>query len=186
MAVNCTARALDICPDNAFCLTIDGFAHNNLLHQLDIASKRYDQALEQNPNEALSWLLKGAMHAFQDDDVRAIFAVDKARHLSPLDPFDYFYDSLSATAHLSGGNYCKALEFAERSQARNNRHQSALRAKISALYHLGRKEDACIAGLELLRQEPDLTVDRYLHQHPAAEFNIGRQMASALRAAGIP
>ena len=53
-AIDCTARALDINPDSAFCLTIDGFAHNNLLRRLDIAGARYDAALRYNPNESLS------------------------------------------------------------------------------------------------------------------------------------
>ncbi|PHJ94255.1 hypothetical protein, partial [Nostoc linckia] len=57
-ALDCTSRALDLSPDNAFCLTIDGFAHNNLLRRLDIAGQRYSAAIEHNPNSAVSWLLK--------------------------------------------------------------------------------------------------------------------------------
>ena len=186
LAVDCAARALDIDPENAFCLTIDGFAHNNLLRRLDVAAARYDHALTRNPNEALSWLLRGALCAFKDEASEAIRSVDKARTLSPLDPLDYFYDSLSATAQLANENYEAALALAERSIAVNDRHLSTLRAKISALYHLGRREEARTAAAELLRRQPGFTVAGYIHDHPAAKFRIGRNMANALRGCGVP
>src|SRR5690606_26519468 len=77
-AVDLTARALDINPDSAFCLTIDGQARSNLMRELDVAAMRYEQALNNNPNEALSWLLSGTLHAFTDNAEEAIAAVDKA------------------------------------------------------------------------------------------------------------
>ena len=185
LAVDCTARSLDLSPENAFCLTIEGFAQNNLLRRLDVAMERYNRALALNPNESLSWLLKGALFAFMDDANAAIDYVDRAKGLSPADPFGYFYDSLSATARLAGENYDAALKLAERSLAVNDRHLSTLRAKISALYHLGRHEEARAAGAELLRRQPGFTVTAYLKEHPAAQFRIGRNMASALRGIGI-
>lgn len=185
-AIDCTARALDIDPDNAFCLSIDGFAHNNLLQRLDIARERYDLAIHNNPNEALSWLLKGALHAFQDESEDAVAATEKARRLSPLDPFGYFYDTLSATAYLSDGNYESALEFADRSYAENCRHLSTLRAKITALHNLGREFEARACARELRKRQPDISVDGYLRVHPCADYELGRSVAEALRAAGIP
>jgi TolB-like protein len=185
-AIDCTARALDLSPENSFCLTIDGFAQNNLLRRLDIADKRYSSALAINPNEALSWLLKGAMCAFRDDSREAVRAVTTARKLSPLDPFGYFYDTLSATAFFAAGDHEKALVLAERSLGVNDRHLSTLRTKIAALHSLGRHDDARTTAGELMRRQPDFTVSEYMHQHPAAEFKVGRQVAEALVAAGVP
>jgi TolB-like protein len=185
-AVDCTARALDINPESAFCLTIDGFAHNNLLRRLDIASVRYDEALQRNPNESLAWLLKGALHAFQDEAVAAVSAAERARRLSPIDPFQYFYESLSSTTLLSAGRYEEALELAERSLQRHDRHISTLRAKITALHYLDRTAEARLVAAEVLRRHPGFTVTGYLRGHPAAEHEIGRRAATALRAAGIP
>jgi tetratricopeptide (TPR) repeat protein len=185
-ALDCTARAIDISPDNAFCLTIDGFAQNNLLRRLDIANQRYTAALERNPSSALSWLLKGVLHAFCDEGMIAVDATSRARRLSPLDPFGYFYDSLNATANLAAGNYVRALELANRSLAINDRHISTLRTKIVALHNLGRKTEAIQVGQELLRRQPDFTVAAYNHNHPAADFNFGKNAAEAFRAAGIP
>lgn len=185
-AVDCTARALDINPESAFAMTIDGFAHNNLLRRTDIAQQRYDAALRLNPNESLAWLLSGALHAFRDEPDAAVCATEKARRLSPIDPFQYFYESLSASALLSAGRYEEALAFADSSLQRNDRHISTLRTKIAALHYLDRDAEARIVGSEVLRRHPDFTVAGYLRGHPAGEYESGRRVAVALRAADIP
>jgi TolB-like protein len=184
-AVGCTSRALDMDPENAFCLTIDGFAHNNLLRRLDIASERYESALEFNPNEALSWLLRGALFAFQDAGSQAVHAAEKARQLSPIDPFKYYFDSLSATAYLAAEDYETALHLADASLARNQRHLSTLRAKITALHFLDRDEEAKEVAAELKRRQPNFSVQNYIQAHPASDYQLGQNVARALRAAGF-
>lgn len=185
-AVDCCARALDLDPDDPFALTIDGFAHNNLLRRMDVAERRYAAALDRNPNGALSWLLQGVLHAFRDEGGLAVEATAKARRISPLDPFGYFYDSLDATACLSDGDYERALDLADRSLAQNDRHLSTLRTKIVALHRLGRDNEASDAGRALLQRQPDFNVSSYLKSHPAADYRFGREAARALSAAGIP
>lgn len=185
-AIDCTARALDINPESAFSLTIDGFAHTNLLRRMDIAETRYQQALERNPNDSLAWLMSGALHAFRDESDAAVAAVEKARRLSPIDPFQYFYETLSASALVTAGRYEEALAFADRSLGRNNWHTTTLRVKITALHYLERTEEAKAVGIELLRRQPAFTVAGYLRDHPAGKYEIGRRVATAMRAAGIP
>ncbi|MDP2803963.1 MAG: hypothetical protein Q8O26_18985 [Phreatobacter sp.] len=185
-ALDCTARALDISPDNSFSLTIDGFAQNNLLRRLDVAEHRYEAALEANPNEALSWLLKGALHTFRDEGSQAVNAVSVARRLSPIDPFGHYYDALSAGAHLAADDPEESLRLADRAIAANDRHLSILRIKIGALHRLDRLSEARAVASELLRRQPAFQVDDYLKSHPSGGFRIGQQMAAALRASGIP
>jgi tetratricopeptide (TPR) repeat protein len=180
------ARALDINPESAFALTIDGFAHNNLLRRMDVARTRYDAALQRNPNESLAWLLKGTLHAFQDQPEDAVTAAEKARRLSPIDPFQYYYESLSATTLIAAGRYAEALGFAERSLSRHDRHTSTLRTKVTALHYLGRAAEANVAGAEILSRQPAFTVASYLNGHPAGAHEVGQRVATALRAAGIP
>jgi TolB-like protein len=185
-AVDCTARALDINPESAFALTIDGFVHNNLLRRMDIAGERYDAALRHNPNESLAWLMSGALHAFRDEPDAAVGAAEKARRLSPIDPFRYYYESLSATALFAAGRYAEALELADQSLLRHDRHISTLRAKAASLHCLGRAQEAKAAAREILRRQPDFTVAGYLREHPAGDHEFGRRVAAALTAAGIP
>lgn len=185
-AVDLTARALDLDPECPLSLTIDGFAHNNLLKDLDIASMRYRKALDINPNEALSWVLKGTLHAFSNDASTGVSDVERAHRLSPLDPFGYFYDSLRATTYLADDQFDRALQLAEKSYQKNKRHASTLRVKIAALHALERFGEARAVAQELMRHQPDFTVSGYLRTHPAADYPIGRQMADAMIEAGIP
>ena len=185
LALDCTARALDINPENAFCLTIDGFVHANLLQKLNVAEKRYDSAIEINPNESLSWLLRGALFAFRDEAHIAIEATNKACNLSPVDPFGAYYDSLTATAYLAAEQYDKALELADRSLAYNDRHLSTLRVKITALHFLDKHDEAVLAGQDLMRRAPKFKISDYVRGHPSSEYKTGQNVVKALEAAGI-
>ncbi len=184
-ALDCTARALDLDPDSSFALTIDGFAHANILGDIGAANRRYTAALDRNPNESLSWLLRGALLAFQDDGTGAVQATDTARRLSPIDPFGYYFDSLASSAHLAAGNFDRALEFAERSLSANDRHISTLRTKITAQHSLGDGDGARATAAELTRRFPEFRLDEYRRTHPSAERRTGRLVIEALRASGI-
>ncbi len=186
VALDCTARALDLDPDNTFALTIDGVVNNNLLQRLDKAGERFDAALELNPNESMAWLLSGVLSAYRDDGIDAIHRTEKALRLSPVDPFGYFYDSLAALSYLAAGDWAQALVLADRSISKNDRHLSTLRARICALHYLGRYAEARTVASDLLRRQPDFTVASYRRSHPAANYKIGQNLTAAFTAAGIP
>ncbi len=186
LGVDAAARALDLSPDNAFCLAIEGLVENNLNKRLDVAESRFKLALEANPSSALSHLLYGTLDAFRDKGAEAVASVDKARRLSPLDPFRYYYLGLSSAAYLANEQFDIALQLADESLQLHDRHVSSLRSKIIALHNLGETSALAQAGERLRRQDPDFTVAGYLATHPAADFEFGRRAARALRAAGIP
>ncbi|MCZ4287551.1 hypothetical protein [Hoeflea alexandrii] len=185
-AADASARALDIDPESAFCLTIDGVVHNTLLTQIDAAEERFEAALARNPNEALSWLLSSVVYTFRDEGSEAVSRVEKALRLSPLDPMLYFFESLAGSAYLAAGDYDKALDFSTRSLERNDRHVSTLRARICALHKLGRCEEAREMAGVLMARLPNFTVSSYLKSHPSADFQFGQSIAGALTASGVP
>ena len=186
VASDCTKRALDLDPECAFALAVDGFVENNLIKRFDVAALRFDEALELDPNNALAWLIKGNMHAFVDEGKEAVICTDRARRLSPLDPHKYFFDSLGATARLASRDFEGALDLANRSMKANRRHASTLRVRTIALQCLNRGEEASAAAADLMRLQPTLTVEGYLKDHPAAAFATGREWAEALGKSGIP
>ncbi len=101
LALRCTKQALEADPHCSLALAVDGFAHTNLLKRLDVAQERYDLALLSNPNDALAWSLRGALHAFTGNGQQAVTCTRRALRLSPIDPHRYFYDSLAASAYVS-------------------------------------------------------------------------------------
>ena len=185
-ALDYVARALDNAPDNPFCLTIDGFAHNNLRRRLDIAERRYAAALEINSSEALCWLLKSALHTFRDEAADAVECALQARALSPVDPFGYYYDAHTAGAYLCAGDYETAFRLADAAYASNSRHLSSLRIKIFAACHSGRDALLPELGRRLLQSQPDFTIAAYMRTHPSAGSAMGERMRRALAAAHIP
>lgn len=184
-AMAATEAALEIEPDNAFALTIDGVVMNNLFQRLDTAGHRFDRALEVNPNESMAWLLSSVLAAFRDDGAEAVMRAERAMRLSPVDPFGYFYDAMASTAYAAAGDWTRTLEAADRSFQRNDRHISTLRAKICALHHLGRGEEARQVAAELKRRQPGFSVAQYRRTHPAAEARIGQRVIEALLEAGL-
>jgi TolB-like protein len=186
IASDLTRRALDLNPNCSFSLTIDGFVENNLRKRFDISTERFDQALDIDPNNAYAWLLKGTLHAFMDEGEKAVQLTQHARRLSPLDPQKYFFDSLAATACLSNQDFETALRLAELSISQNKYHTSTLRVRTIALQSMGETAKAAESARELLEREPNLTIGTYLHKHPAARFQTGKDWAKALKGAGVP
>ncbi len=180
------ATAREINPGCPIALTMDGLVHGTLLKDRERSGALFDEAVVVDPNNALACLLKGTQYAFVDDGPSAVTWTRRARRLSPLDPQRYLFDALSSAACLANEDYEGALAFADSSLRINRRHTSSLRARIVALQLLGREEEARETTSDLMRRDPDLTIERYLRTHPAAEFNTGQSWARALKKAGVP
>jgi tetratricopeptide (TPR) repeat protein len=112
LALDCTKRALDADPESSLALTINGLVHTHMSKDLDVARARYALAVQVDPNNARAWLLKGTLHAFQDQGEDAVADTQRAISLSPLDPHRYYYDNLAATAYIAARKYDLAIELA--------------------------------------------------------------------------
>ena len=185
-ALDNTKRALDRDATLSLAMTVEGQVNTYILKRLDIAEQFYAQALQSNPNDSLAWLLKGTLHAFRDEGKEAVRHTRHALRLSPLDPLKYYFDSLASTAALSAGQYQRSLQLAERSFRMNRTHGSTLRAMITALWNLGREEEAKTCAIELLKLEPNFRISTFMERSPAAGYAIGNAAAVALEGAGVP
>lgn len=185
-AIKWAQRAIDSDPVCSIALTVDAWANLSLARRFDVAEQLFEQAVDANPNDSIAWLLKGTMHAFKGEGDTAVKSAQRAIRLSPLDPRRSYYDSLAATAHLSAGNFDRAIDLARRSLRVDRLHSSTLRALAIAQHLSGRTDDARQTVATLLQQDPTMTVSKYLARHPAAEFSSGRLWAEALGNAGMP
>ena len=185
-AMENTRRALSRDATLSLAMTVEGQVNTYILKNLDVAEECYEAALQANPNDALAWLLKGTLHAFRDEGTEAVRHTRQALRLSPLDPLKYYFDSLAATAALSAGEYASAVELAHASLRLNKTHTSTLRALITALWSLGREEEARAVARDLLQIDPQFTVSAFLERSPSAPFQLGKAVAHALHGAGIP
>ncbi|WP_304831696.1 adenylate/guanylate cyclase domain-containing protein [Polaromonas sp.] len=188
LAQRCIQQALENDPGCALAWTVDGFIHTNLLRQLDAADHRYDQALSLNPNDSLAWLLKGMLRAFAGEGAPAMESVTRATSLSPLDPLRYFYDSLTASACISNGQYDESIRSAKRSLQLNMMHTSTYRALAMAQALTGRLADAKQTVNRLLDLEPTFTVAKFSQRYPGKDIapDYAAKLADALLMAGAP
>ncbi|MEL6167845.1 MAG: transcriptional regulator [Pseudomonadota bacterium] len=179
-------QALTIDPSFSLAQTLKAMVASHLLGRFDIARAAYNTAIQDNPNEALALLLKGAMRAFQGKADEAVRLTEQARRLSPLDPQSYYFDALAATAYLAAGQYDRSISLADRSLATNHTYPSTLRTKAIALEMAGRGDEARVVVRNLMQLTPDLTVSGYRASHTAARYAVGQEWARALGAAGVP
>jgi class 3 adenylate cyclase/tetratricopeptide (TPR) repeat protein len=186
MAVETAKRALDADSSCSLALASEGSVNVHFLKRLDVAQQRYDQAVAANPNNALAWLLKGTLHAFMDEGSHAVQCTERARLLSPLDPKRWYYDSLAASACVTAGHYQRAHDLALSSLRANRQHTSTLRVLAVTQWQLGFREEARKTCQDLMAQEPNLTVGRWLARHPGADSASGREFARMLKLVGVP
>jgi tetratricopeptide (TPR) repeat protein len=184
-ALDYAQRALDLDPTSSLALTMAGSVQAGV--HLDMAAARayYDQALTQNPNEPLAWLLKGVAHGFLGEGDVALAASERSLQLSPLDPLRFYYDSLSSAAAMGAQRYGRAVELAERAIRANCMHGSGYRTLAIAQAMLGRAEDARQTVQRLLAVEPGSTVRQFVAR-AAVDSEQNRRFAQALREAGLP
>ncbi len=186
IAADSTARGLDIDPNCATALTIDGMVQGARAESLDIALARFELATLNDPNQGLAWLMYSRLNSFMNKGGLAVEQAAKARRLSPIDPHGYFYDVMEAMAHKVNGDYDKAIELARRSLKQNPRHISTYRLLTTALQLSGQDAEAKKTGKILQKLEPTLTIKSYLTGHPAGQMASGKIWAAALAEAGIP
>ncbi|MDX2156673.1 MAG: adenylate/guanylate cyclase domain-containing protein [Hyphomicrobiaceae bacterium] len=185
-ALACTSRALDADPDSPFALAMDGLVHTHMTKRHDLATERYQRAVEISPNHALAWLLKGAHNSFVYRCEEGVKDTERALALSPLDLQSYYFDSLCASAHVVAGNDQCALKYADRSLRANRSNASTLRVKAVAQWRLGLLDDARTTAADLLRVEPGFTVSGWLRRTPSGAYESGRAFARVLTEMGIP
>jgi tetratricopeptide (TPR) repeat protein len=185
-ALDCAKRALDADSESSMALAVEGFVQTNLLKRLDEGEELYEHALQVNPNDSLAWLLKGTLHAFKGEGQQAVDSTENALALSPLDPLRNFYESLSATAALSAGQYERAIELAQRALRVGRNNTSTLRALAIAQSELGMMDAARATVRKVLAIEPGLTMRNYLERSPSAAYATGRIWSEALGRAGLP
>lgn len=184
-ALEQTRRALDIEPDNALTLAVEGHAYCQLLGKFDLAEQRLTQSLASNPNEPMAWLFKSVLSTMWGAPADAVTEVEYANALSPIDPLKYYFDVLFAAALLTVNDYERAIAYAKQSLRSNKHHAPTLRVLLTAQVEAGFIDNARTTLSQLLTETPGMTVSNYLSIGSGSSVTRQR-CAVALRALGLP
>jgi TolB-like protein/DNA-binding SARP family transcriptional activator len=175
-------QAIECDPAEAMAFAVRGHAAAYLRRNFDLAFACFDKALHLNPNSARACL----WNAWTDDGPRAVEMVTRAMALSPFDPLVCAYSGSASTAYLADRQYLRSVEFGLRCIRENRAYSAAYKTMIPALMMAGREDEARAQLQQLLRLEPDFTVDKFRHRFPGGERSIGELCCDALARAGAP
>ena len=173
-------RAVRLDPGDARALTIAGHVRAFLHKQVPEALELHDRALALNPNLPLAWVFSGLAHSYQGRHAEAIRRMAQARHLSPFDPNGFFFDMSMMIPHLLLGQFETVLELGRRAAAMNPTLSSTYKAQLSALGHLGQRDEAAAIRQRLRRLEPDFNL-----RTAAARTTLQRPEDNALYLTGL-
>jgi TolB-like protein len=184
-AIEHAERALDLEPNSALALAIQGHALCQLSGDASGSLHKIEEAIRLNPSESLAWLYKSVWSSMWGATETSVSEAEVASSLSPVDPMKYYYDMILATGLSINGEYERAIELAKRSLKANVHHQPTMRVLLYSQAQMGRIEEARATLDRLIRENPTLTVSSYLSMG-GGESHTRQQVASVLRRLGVP
>jgi len=157
-----------------------------LAGEAEMAAAALDRALALNPNAAHAWLARGNIRAHRNEPDAAVEAIERARRLSPFDPYNFLYAVNIALAHLYARRFEQAIEWADRALHEQPRLVSQTRVKVVAYAHLGRLDEARAQLSRVLAMDPKLTIDGFRGYRHFMAPEVLELYIAGLRLAGLP
>jgi DNA-binding SARP family transcriptional activator/TolB-like protein len=179
-------RAVDANRMEPMAFAVQGHIASYLNKDFGLAFQHFETALRINPNAAPAWLWSAAANAWTGNGPRAVEEINRAMALSPYDPLMYAYNGIAGVAYLEDGQYERAVEFHLRAIRENGTYTSSYRALVVSLMLARREDEARSAVYQLLKLEPDLTVERWRARYPGRAGPRAALYCDALARAGVP
>jgi tetratricopeptide (TPR) repeat protein len=151
-----------------------------------MAAAALDRAVALNPNAAHAWLYRGAIHAHRNEPEPAIAALERARRLSPFDPYTFLCALAIAIAHVAARRFEQAIEWADRALHEQPRVVAAMRVKIAAKAHLDHLDAARAELSRMLAIDSKLTIAGYREYAHFLAPEVLELLVTGLRLAGLP
>jgi tetratricopeptide (TPR) repeat protein len=144
------------------------------------------RALELDPNNAWGRLRLGWALLYDGRPDDALVEFERARRLSPLDPFLFNMRIGTAAAQADLGNFDLAIRLIHEALMNTPGIAWANRLLASLYGRIGDVENATAAARKLLEAHPGLTLERLAASVPPAVAERNPAYMEGLRAAGIP
>jgi adenylate cyclase len=181
----------ETCAENALTLN-DSFDITHILwgwiylfrRQHDEAIKEGERAIELNPNGAEAHVHLAFILCLSDETELAIKLLKRAFRLNPI-PLPHYY-SILAIAYRNNGQYEKAIELSKKGLI-GNPDQLTVYLTLAASYCiLNKTEEARKAVEEILRIDPNFSIEYRAKTLPYKHQETGDRFIEALRKAGLP
>jgi TolB-like protein len=182
------ARAAELGKDDAVALSFGGLALGYVAGDLEGAVALIDRSLALNPNLATAWYASGTVRAFRGGEPDlAIEHLARAMRLSPLDPFLFTMQGVTAFAHFFAGRYDDAAAWAEKAYWQRPNVLATLRVSAVSNAYAGRIEEAQKAVARALELDPEMRISNIKDRVGAFRRPEDyAKYAEGLRMAGLP
>ncbi len=145
-----------------------------------------DQALRANPNDLYVLQASGVMNLHCGKLDTALQSCERAMRLAPPDSSVRFAMTGIAHLHILRGEFARALDFASRSLALNDRFDATYWMLIAGHAHLGQIDKARDWLRALLSISPDVSLSRIVASQPSLLPERFDPVVEGLRRAGFP
>jgi tetratricopeptide (TPR) repeat protein len=129
---------------------------------------------------------RGHIHAQRNQPEAAIVAIERARRLSPFDPYTFLYAVNIAFAHLAARRFEQAIEWADRALHDQPRLVAAMRVKVAANAHLGHLDAARAELGRALAIDPKQTIAGFRAYAHFMAPEVLELFVTGFRLAGLP
>jgi len=152
--------------------------------QHDEAIREGEQAIELNPNGAEAHASLAFILCLSDKTELAIKLLKRAFRLNPIPP-PHFYNFM-AMAYRIDEQYEKAIESAEKGLSGNPDQLMPYLTLVASYRFLNRTEEAHKAAKEVLRIDPNFSLDYFSKSLPYKNQEAADSYMKLLRKAGLP
>lgn len=178
------AEAYDLAPDDALTLTLSSGALV-LLHQLEAADRRLEQALALDPWLAYGWIRRGWMSAYFGDSEGAVRELRIALHLMPFEPLRHITCIGIGCAHFAAERYDRAALWVQSGVEAYPQSHWAQRIAVAAVALTGAHAEARRMARQLMRKQPSLTASQARRAWPFTQRFMSC-LGDGLEIAGLP
>ncbi len=180
-------RAVELDRDNAFALAVHSHLRSYLFHDYDSALAGFERALAAGPSNAFAWCVSGATLSYIGRPHGGVAPRQPGLRLSPFDSQLYYFYCVGALTCYALGAFEDALKWARMSATENPRFTANLRFMAATQHALGDVGAARATAAEILRLEPEFSMERYLRtRQPFHAPEIRERFTRDLAQLGLP
>ncbi|MBR0679288.1 hypothetical protein GXW74_02220 [Roseomonas eburnea] len=179
------SRAVTLDPSDAQALAILGHVRAFLHHRVDEAVSLYERAIALNPNLPMAWVFSALTLSYRGDHVEALKRWERYKRLAPLHPHAFFFDAARLVPLLLLRRHEEVDAAARQVTALHTDFTFPYKIWLSALGHLGRRDQAAEVRGRLTAMEPDFSLAKARERAPFQPAVDLDHYLTGLRKAGL-
>jgi adenylate cyclase len=143
------------------------------------------RALDLNPSSATAHGYLGRVLSWAGRDREAITKLEEAIRLSPYDPQNAIFLANIGLCHFLAGRFAQAVDFLSQAFKERPKYLGLQRLFCASLAQAGRLEEARVTLAEILREQPDLSIDWLRQNAPYQTPEFMERFLDGMRKAGL-